>query len=251
MQRPPTRAASVGSSTRKPSGGRVDFDTHRGWMSAGSRVPRERQSTVVVVDERHLFVEALAALLGSSGFLVTTSAPDDAAAAAIALLEPDLVLVGAGPRHEQSLRLVEALHQVAPEVQTVIVADSQDPELIRCVLEESAAALVLTTVTGEDLAFMLEQVLRGNAVLPTGWQSVLAESAHNPVASLSPRQLEVLRLLADGCSYEQISSRLVITVNTVKFHVRSIYLQLGVTNRMAAARALEATLASHATHPVS
>jgi DNA-binding NarL/FixJ family response regulator len=244
------RAASVGSATLKPSG-TARSDNQRAWASRASRVGRERQSTVVVVDERQLFVEALAALLGSSGFLVTTCAPDDAAAAAIASLDPDLVLVGAGQRHEYSVRLVEALHRLAPEVRTVIVADSQDAELIRQVLDERAAAVVLTSMTGEDLAFMLDQVLRGNAALPSGWQSVLAESAHNPIASLSERQLEVLRLLADGCSYDEISSRLVITVNTVKFHVRSIYLRLGVSNRMAAAKVLEASLALHTTHPLS
>jgi DNA-binding NarL/FixJ family response regulator len=250
MQRVPMRAASVGSATRKPSG-TTRLGDHSTWASRGPRLPNERQSTVVVVDERQLLVEALAALLGGSGFLVTTCAPDAAAAAAIAASDPDLVLVGAGQSHEHSLRLIEALHRLAPELRTVIVADSHDPELIRYVLDQSVAALVLTTVTGEDLAFMLDQVLRGNAVLPAGWQSVLAESANNPIASLSERQLEVLRLLADGFSYDEISSRLVITVNTVKFHVRSIYLQLGVSNRMAAAKVLEAGLASHTTHPVS
>ena len=50
--------------------------------------------------------------------------------------------------------------------------------------------------------------------------------------------MEVLLLLADGCSYEEIGARLFISLNTVKFHVRSIFLRLGVRNRMAAARVL-------------
>ena len=45
-------------------------------------------------------------------------------------------------------------------------------------------------------------------------------------------------LLADGCSYEEIGTRLFISLNTVKFHVRSIFVRLGVRNRMAAARLL-------------
>jgi DNA-binding NarL/FixJ family response regulator len=209
----------------------------------GSSAPRERQSTVVLVDERQLIVEALAALLGATGaFTTTTCAPDDGAAAAIALIDPDLILVGAGQRYDHALGLVEPLHQLMPDVRTVIVAEAQDPALIRYVLDQKVAALVLTSVTGDDLAFMLVQVMRGNVVLPAGWQSVLAESARNPIASLSARQLEVLRLLADGCSYDEISSRLIISVNTVKFHVRSIYLHLGVSSRMAAARVLEAGL---------
>jgi DNA-binding NarL/FixJ family response regulator len=50
--------------------------------------------------------------------------------------------------------------------------------------------------------------------------------------------MQVLTLLADGCSYEEIGARLFISLNTVKFHVRSIFLRLGVRNRMAAARLL-------------
>jgi DNA-binding NarL/FixJ family response regulator len=205
-----------------------------------------------LLDERQLIVEALAALLTNTGrFAVTTCVPDENAATMIASVKPDFVLIGAGHRHERTLRLVELLHDLAPEVRTVIVADSQEPALIRSVLDQTAAALVMSNVTGEDLAIMLDQVLRGNAALPAGWQSVLEEHAHNPISTLSERQLEVLRLLADGCSYEEISSRLVITINTVKFHVRSIYVGLGVSNRMAATRVLEASMGTQAAHPIS
>ncbi|MDE3129978.1 MAG: helix-turn-helix transcriptional regulator [Acidobacteriota bacterium] len=81
--------------------------------------------------------------------------------------------------------------------------------------------------------------------MPAGWQGTLARSDHDPVANLSERQQQVLCLLAEGCSYEEISSRLIITINTVKFHVRSIYLRLGVRNRMAAAKLLAARPAGH------
>jgi DNA-binding NarL/FixJ family response regulator len=247
----PTLEMGFGRARAKTEATVVSSDV-RAWRRSGDRRRQGRQSTVVLLDERRLIVEALAALLGNTGgFAVTTCILDDAAASIIASIRPDFVLVGAGPRYERSLQLVESLHELAPEVRTVIVADSQEPALIRSVLDQTAAALVMSNVTGEDLAITLDQVLRGNAALPTGWQSVLEESACNPVSGLSCRQLEVLRLLADGCSYEEISSRLVITVNTVKFHVRSIYVGLGVSNRMAATRVLEASLGTHAAHPIS
>jgi len=55
---------------------------------------------------------------------------------------------------------------------------------------------------------------------------------------LSDRQMQVLELLSEGYSYDQIARRLFISVNTVKFHIRSIFSQLGVRNRVAAARLL-------------
>jgi DNA-binding NarL/FixJ family response regulator len=197
--------------------------------------------SVVVVDERRLIVDALVALLGASGrFTVTALASYDAEPAAIAAIRPELVLFGVGEVQECPLRMVAALHKLAPQIQTVIVADEQDPELIHCVLEHGVAALVLTASTGDDLTLVLDQVLRGQTALPAGWQAVLANADGDPVAALSERQLEVLRLLAEGCTYEEIASRLVITMNTVKFHVRSIYVRLGVGNRMAARKLLEA-----------
>ena len=57
-------------------------------------------------------------------------------------------------------------------------------------------------------------------------------------ARLTDRELEVLKLVAQGLSYEDIGSRLFISPNTVKFHLRTIYLRLGVRNRVAAARLL-------------
>jgi DNA-binding NarL/FixJ family response regulator len=204
--------------------------------------PQERLSrTVVIIDDRHLIVDALSALLEASGrFEVTSCATEEADAAAIASIAPDLVLVGVGEAQEHGLRLVEALHQFAPEIPTVIIADAQDPALIHCVLDQGVAALVLTAASADDLALTLDQVLRGQTALPAGWQNILASSDADPVACLSERQQEVLRLLAEGCTYDEIAARLVITVNTVKFHVRSIYLRLGVGNRMAAAKLLAA-----------
>jgi len=216
------------------------------WRLGFTGASRERLKSVVVVDERHLVGDALAALLRSSGrFMVTSCAAESTDPAAIVAADPDLVVVGVGAMQDSSLQVVEELHRRSPDIRTVIVAESQDPELLRCVMQHGVAALILTTGTGEDLAVTLDQVLRGQTALPAGWQGVLASSDDDPVARLSERQLEVLRLLAEGYRYEEIANRLVITVNTVKFHVRSIYIQLGVGNRMAAARLLEASEPRH------
>ena len=88
-------------------------------------------------------------------------------------------------------------------------------------------------------AVMAAQVADGRAVLPTGWKRAIAAERDDPLVTLSKRQMEVLQLLAQGCSYEEIGMRLFISLNTVKFHVQSIFSRLGVRNRMAAARILD------------
>ena len=120
----------------------------------------------------------------------------------------------------------------------VLLADALGPELVNCVLERSLGGLLLTDHPSEDLVASLHHIARGRTVLPTGWQRELRTGASGPLDGLSARQLEVLTLLAEGCSYAEIAGRLFISVNTVKFHMRSIFERLGVRNRMAAVRVL-------------
>lgn len=202
---------------------------------------------VAVTDARRLIADALAALVdGMDGFSVSFVAAPEGALAAIAAQEPDLLLVGVGADPAEAIDLVQSVRERAPLALVVLLVDALDPLVVRFALEQRVNGLLMTDAPTRDVAACLHQVAHGHAVLPAGWQAVLAENGGGAMNSLSERQLEVLRLVAEGCSYEEIGARLFISVNTVKFHVRSIYLRLGVRNRMAAARLLAEHLASHA-----
>jgi DNA-binding NarL/FixJ family response regulator len=198
-----------------------------------------------VVDDRVLIAEALAVLLRTTGrFTVTSRTVSTADPASIAASGPALVLIGAGATPAPVVSFVGALHALSPGLPAVIVADSQDANLIRCVLDEGVGAVVLSTADGEDLILAIDQVLRGHTALPAGWQDTLTGDGDGALTGLSRRQLEVLGLLADGRSYQQISERLFISLNTVKYHVRTIYERLGVRNRLAAVRIFERSAAA-------
>ncbi len=194
---------------------------------------------VAVADPRRLIAEALAALIDSrEGFSVTGAIVAAGAVDAIVEQRPDVVVVGAGAESRLAMDLVRELRGRAPRVEIVIVADVLEPALVSFVLDQGIGGLLLTDAAGRDIAACLEHVAHGRAVLPSGWQGALSADRNDPLDALSERQLEVLKLLADGFSYEEIGARLFISLNTVKFHVRSIFLRLGVRNRMAAARLL-------------
>jgi DNA-binding NarL/FixJ family response regulator len=194
---------------------------------------------VLIGDRRRLIAEALAALIAAlEGFTVASVVAGDDCLAAITVYKPDLALVGAGRDRDGTIELVRSMSARAPELQIVLVAEAVEPELVKLVLDQHLSGLLLTDASGPDIAVSLEQVAHGQAILPGGWRQALRNERDDVIHSLSERQLEVLTLLADGCSYEEIAARLFITVNTVKFHVRSIFLRLGVRNRMAAARVL-------------
>jgi DNA-binding NarL/FixJ family response regulator len=158
---------------------------------------------IAVADARHLIAPALGALVDTINRLELLAAFD----------------------------LVRSLRRIALSLQIVVIADALTPELVRVVLDHSLNGLILTDSSPADLVACLDRVACGDAVLPANWQCVLASGCDDPIDTLSERQLEVLTLVAEGCSYEEIGARLFISANTVKFHLRSIYLRLGVRNR--------------------
>lgn len=194
---------------------------------------------VAVADKRRLVAEALAALIRTmDGFSVVDVFDGAEELPAIVARNPGVLLVGTGADLSSGFQLIRSLRQIALHLEIVLVADALSPELVRFVLEQRLNGLILTDTPSEDLGACIGRVACGHAVLPGDWQSVLAAHGDDPVGSLSHRQLEVLGLVAEGHSYEDIGRRLFISANTVKFHLRSIYMRLGVRNRVAAARML-------------
>ena len=185
---------------------------------------------VVVAHRCSIYGEALGRLLESHGLTVAGAACDDASlAATLAAASPDVLLLDGGMPPS-----------AAPATRVVVLAEGLDERLHRAVREGEVDGVVLTTCTGAELGSAIRQVAAGHAVIPAGWLrrggSMVEDD--DPLGELSPRQREVLELVALGLDNDEIAARLYISRNTVKFHVRTIYGRLGVHNRVSAARVL-------------
>ena len=203
--------------------------------------PQTQPPQVLIVDGRRLFAEALAGVLATFDQIRTVGAASlTDAATAIRARRPDVVLLGAPGGVAETARAVTDIRRALRRGQVVLVADRLDRRLVRLVLEQRLGGLLLSTLPAADLAGCVAQVGHGHCVLPCGWQAALDPAAADPRRELSSRQIEVLELLAEGCSYEEIAARLGISLNTVKFHTRSIFARLGVRNRVAAVHRLRA-----------
>jgi len=194
---------------------------------------------VVISDRRPLMAHALATVVTAvDGFTVTATLAGESAIPVIVAHDPDAVLVGVAAHAHETVRLASSLRARLPAAGIVMIADELDAELVRWVVDGPLTGLLLTDAHPDEIISCLRHVIHGRTVLPSGWQGVGNGPRGCAVDTLSERQLEVLRLLADGLSYEEIATQLFISVNTVKFHLRVIFVRLGVRNRMAAARAL-------------
>lgn len=195
---------------------------------------------VAVADPRPLMAQALVTVVTSHEDFTVISRSDGATTPPLIAAErPDAVLLGVGARIGEAVALASSLRARLPFAGIVMIADVLDADLVRWAIDGSLTGLLLVDAEPDEIVSCLRHVVHGRTVLPSGWQAVgRGSTAADPLHSLSERQLEVLRLLADGLAYDEIAAQLFISVNTVKFHLRVIFERLGVHNRMAAARVL-------------
>ena len=193
---------------------------------------------VVVFSEQRLVAEGLQALLRTAGGFTVPAVAGSVAHLldAVRRMQPAAVLLDAGAGGAQGARAVLALRPLRPDLRLVVLADSLDPRLAGLVSAGHADALLpKADASGRATVQAIRDVLCGRNVL-AGWSPRTAPSNHSGLGSLSARQREVLRLVVAGYSNAQIGEELVISVNTVKFHVRSAFRELGIRSRVDAAR---------------
>jgi DNA-binding NarL/FixJ family response regulator len=202
---------------------------------------RGRDVRIVVAHQSSLLAEALGRLLDDLGLVVVARACDPEALLSLVADAPlDALVLDAGfNRVGGSLRMLDRIRALAPELYVVVIADALDEALSLSARDGDLDGVVLASAGGAELAAAVAQVVAGHAVFPADWLRQVRQSPDaSPLGQLSPRQREVLHLLSLGMDNVQIATRLYISRNTVKFHVRTIYGRLGVHNRVEAARVL-------------
>jgi DNA-binding NarL/FixJ family response regulator len=196
--------------------------------------------SVLIVHRRPLLAEALGRLVAEAGHSVAGCTADIDATLRVLWDRPvDVVLFDIDAATGTTRTLPDVLRHEAPLARLIMLAPEQDPAIARWSLDNGVDGVVLCSSGHSQLTSAIEQVTAGQAVYPCGWLKAAREDDERAgKLQLSSRQLEVLELLASGCSNEQIARRLVISTNTVKFHIAAIYDRLGVHTRVEAAAAL-------------
>ena len=116
----------------------------------------------------------------------------------------------------------------------VIYSWNLEPEMIEQAMAGGASGYLSKVLTGPEVVAALERVMRGEVVIITGeHESSVGGAGDWPgrAVGLSPREAEMLALIAQGLSNQEIAERVFISLNTVKTYVRSAYRKIGVTRR--------------------
>ncbi|OZM80463.1 response regulator transcription factor [Pseudonocardia sp. MH-G8] len=204
---------------------------------------------VLLVDDQALFREALATLLAvHDGIEVVGEAGDgDAALRASAELAPDVVLMDLRMPVLDGIAATRRLRVEQPGVRVIALTTFDDDEDVFAALRAGAVGYLLKDVSSARLVEAVLAAARGESVLqPSVAAKVVARFAQLPdaapqprpqplVVPLSERELEVLRLLADGRSNREIAAALFLAEGTVKNHVTNVLAKLGARDRTQAA----------------
>jgi DNA-binding NarL/FixJ family response regulator len=191
---------------------------------------------VVIAEDAALFREGLARLIESRGHQVACSVADGAAlVAAVARHQPDVVVadVRMPPTHtDEGLRAALELRRAHPRLGVLVLSQYIETRYAARLLEDNAAGIgyLLKDRVADvaDFAEALERVAAGGTALDPEVVSQLVRSSQQAegLAELTPRERDVLALMAEGRSNAGIAAALVVTASVVEKHVASIFAKL-------------------------
>jgi DNA-binding NarL/FixJ family response regulator len=199
---------------------------------------------VFLVDDHHLFRAGVRAGLGDAVELVGEADEVPAAIELIGERLPDVVLLDVHMPAGGGKAVIEAIKPSHPEVFFLALSVSDAPEDVIAVIRAGARGYVTKTISGPELIDAVLRVAGGDAVFsPRLAGFVLDAFASMPPGSelpgpfdpeldnLSPREREVLRLIARGYTYKEIARELTISVKTVESHVSAVLRKLQLSTR--------------------
>lgn len=201
--------------------------------------------TVVVADDHSLFRQGLVGLMKTRPDLVTVIGQAATGREAVEMateLRPDLVLMDISMPDGSGLQATGVLRETLSNTAVVMLTASEEDEHLQEAVRLGAAGYLLKSLESDELFDLIAGVAHGEAAITRTMAARLlkglAAGHEEPVHVddlLTEREIEVLRLVAQGVSNPNIAEELFITVNTVKTHLRNILEKLQLENRTQAA----------------
>ena len=196
------------------------------------------QIKILVADDHPMLREGLVAVLATQpDFEVVGEASDGAETVRLASsLEPDVILLDLEMPGTDGVAALRELHAAGSEASALVFTAYDTDERILGALRAGAQGYLLKGASRDEIFSAIRTVAAGGSLLEPAVTARLLQNIDGAANDLTPRELEVLTLLADGLPNREIAGKLFVTERTVKFHVGSILSKLDAANRTEAAR---------------
>jgi DNA-binding NarL/FixJ family response regulator len=194
---------------------------------------------VVLVDDHSLFLAGVRAELGDAVEIVGEAGSVADAVPLIKQLDPDVVLLDVHLSDGGGDTIINSVSPERPGVRFLALSVSDAAEDVISVIRAGARGYVTKTISGDELAAAIDRVAAGDAVFSPRLAGFVLDAfragdhfgGDAEVDELTPREREVLQLIARGYMYKEIASRLSISVKTVESHVSSVLRKLQLSTR--------------------
>ena len=194
---------------------------------------------VFVVDDHALFRAGVRAELGATVDIVGDAGDVDTAITGIVASQPEVVLLDVHLPGGGGRTVIEAVRTTAPDVRFLALSVSDAAEDVIGLIRAGARGYVTKTITREELVDAISRVRSGDAVFSPRLAGFVLDAFAGDLPApvdpeldqLTPREREVLRLIARGYSYKEVAARLSLSVKTVETHVSSVLRKLQLSSR--------------------
>jgi DNA-binding NarL/FixJ family response regulator len=212
-------------------------------MNASQPGVAHGRPTVFIVDDHSLFRSGVRAELGDQVEVVGEAEDVEPAISGIGECQPDVVLLDVHLPGGGGQAVVAAVRPAHPEVRFLALSASDAPEDVIAVIRAGARGYVTKTISGIDLVNAVKRVAAGDAVFSPRLAGFVLDAfaelapgerpqlADPELDQLTPREREVLRLIARGYTYKEIARELYISSKTVETHVSSVLRKLQLSTR--------------------
>ena len=209
--------------------------------------PSGGKPRVFIVDDHALFRSGVRSELGDGVEVVGEAEDVEPAIAGITECLPDVVLLDVHLPGGGGQAVVTAMKTTHPEVRFLALSASDAPEDVIAVIRAGARGYVTKTISGAELVDAVRRVAAGDAVFSPRLAGFVLDAfataapegrpSFDPeLDQLTPREREVLRLIARGYTYKEIARELYISIKTVETHVSSVLRKLQLSTRHQLAR---------------
>jgi DNA-binding NarL/FixJ family response regulator len=196
---------------------------------------------VFLVDDHRLFLSGVRAELTGSVDIVGEAVDVESAVEGIRRTGPDVILLDVHLPGGGGRAVIETVRRTHPAVVFLALSVSDAAEDVIGVIRAGARGYVTKTISAGDLAAAVERVREGDAVFSPRLAGFVLDafagdlpagaSLDPELDQLTPREREVLRLLARGYTYKEIARRLEVSIKTVESHVSSVLRKLQLSSR--------------------